>query len=63
MYERMVPGEGELPLHDILSALPADVVIELEVPQTIAGVGRRQPDRSSPARVSRRRAVCCRKCR
>lgn len=23
MFERMVPGEGELPLHDLLSALPA----------------------------------------
>jgi sugar phosphate isomerase/epimerase len=33
MYERMVPGEGELPLRDILSALPVDVVIELEVPR------------------------------
>jgi sugar phosphate isomerase/epimerase len=33
MYERMVPGEGELPLRDILSALPSDVVIELEVPR------------------------------
>ncbi|HZC52882.1 MAG TPA: TIM barrel protein, partial [Mycobacterium sp.] len=42
MYERMVPGEGELPLRDILAALPADVVIELEVPRrslALAGVG------------------------
>lgn len=42
MFERMVPGEGELPLRDILSALPADVVIEIEVPQrslALAGVG------------------------
>ena len=41
MYERMVPGEGELPLRDILAALPADVVLELEVPQrslALAGV-------------------------
>lgn len=41
MYERMVPGEGELPLRDILSALPPDVVIELEVPRrslALAGV-------------------------
>ena len=29
-YERMVPGEGERPLHGILSALPPDIVIELE---------------------------------
>jgi sugar phosphate isomerase/epimerase len=41
MYERMVPGEGELPLPDILSALPPDIVIELEVPRrslALAGV-------------------------
>jgi len=43
MFERMVPGEGELPLRDILSALPPDIVIELEVPQrslALAGVSR-----------------------
>jgi sugar phosphate isomerase/epimerase len=42
MYERMVPGEGELPLRDILSALPPEIVIELEVPRrslALAGVG------------------------
>lgn len=33
MFERMVPGEGELPLRDILAALPSDIVIELEVPR------------------------------
>ncbi len=33
MFERMVPGTGELPLADILRALPADVVIEIEVPR------------------------------
>jgi sugar phosphate isomerase/epimerase len=41
MYERMVPGEGELPLRDVLSALPPDIVIELEVPRrslALAGV-------------------------
>jgi sugar phosphate isomerase/epimerase len=41
MFERMVPGEGELPLADILSALPADVVLEIEVPRrelALAGV-------------------------
>lgn len=42
MFERMVPGEGELPLCDIVSALRADVVIELEVPRrslALAGIG------------------------
>ncbi len=45
MYERMVPGEGELPLRDILAALPRDRVIGLEVPQRSlaeAGIGPRE---------------------
>jgi sugar phosphate isomerase/epimerase len=42
LHERMVPGTGELPLLDILTVLPKDVVIGLEVPQRSlaeAGVG------------------------
>jgi sugar phosphate isomerase/epimerase len=42
MFERMVPGEGELPLRDILAALPPDVIVGLEVPlraQADAGIG------------------------
>jgi sugar phosphate isomerase/epimerase len=31
-FDRMVPGEGELPLREYLSAVPADVVVSLEVP-------------------------------
>ncbi|WP_322857732.1 sugar phosphate isomerase/epimerase family protein [Mycobacterium shigaense] len=41
MFERMVPGEGELPLPDLLLALPRDIVIEIEVPRralALAGV-------------------------
>ena len=41
IFERMAPGAGELPLHDIISALPTDIVIELEIPQrslALAGV-------------------------
>ncbi|HUO39105.1 MAG TPA: TIM barrel protein [Mycobacterium sp.] len=41
LYERMVPGDGELPLADILSVLPLDIVIELEIPRrslAMAGV-------------------------
>lgn len=49
MFERMVPGEGELPLHDILSALPRDIVVELEVPQrTLAVAGVSPFDRLRP---------------
>lgn len=32
MFERMEPGTGELPLLDILDALPRDRVISLEIP-------------------------------
>ena len=32
MYERMPPGDGELPLAEILGAVPADVVVGLEIP-------------------------------
>ena len=42
MFERMAPGTGELPLLDILAALPRDVVIGLEIPlrsEVEAGVG------------------------
>jgi sugar phosphate isomerase/epimerase len=45
MYERMVPGTGELPLVEILAALPRDVIIGLEVPQrslALAGEGPEQ---------------------
>jgi len=42
LYERRVPGTGELPLLELLAALPNDVVLGLEVPQRSlaeAGVG------------------------
>lgn len=32
MVERLLPGEGELPLSDLLSALPRDAVVGLEIP-------------------------------
>jgi sugar phosphate isomerase/epimerase len=32
MYERMVPGEGELPLRDFLRLVPDGVVVSLEIP-------------------------------
>jgi sugar phosphate isomerase/epimerase len=31
-YERLPPGEGELPLLDFVSVLPRDVVVGLEIP-------------------------------
>jgi sugar phosphate isomerase/epimerase len=42
MYERMVPGEGELNLPDVLAVLPRNRVFGLEVPQRgrmTAGMG------------------------
>ena len=42
MFERKVPGDGELPLRDILQALPPAVIVGLEVPlrsQAEAGIG------------------------
>jgi sugar phosphate isomerase/epimerase len=44
-FERMIPGTGELPLLEILSVLPRDVIIGLEVPlRSLAnsGVGPRE---------------------
>jgi sugar phosphate isomerase/epimerase len=58
MFERMVPGEGELPLGDILSALPSDVVIELEVPRrSLALAGVSAIDRLRPCVDAARRLL------
>lgn len=45
MFERLPPGAGELPLHDLLQVLPHNLVISLEVPQraqVAAGTSPRQ---------------------
>jgi sugar phosphate isomerase/epimerase len=43
MFERQVPGEGELPLRELIAVLPADVTISVEVPNLAAlrGIGPR----------------------
>jgi sugar phosphate isomerase/epimerase len=33
MFARLVPGRGELPLRELIAALPADMPISLEVPR------------------------------
>jgi sugar phosphate isomerase/epimerase len=33
MYDRKTPGEGELPLFDMLAAMPRDLVVSVEIPQ------------------------------
>ena len=49
MYERMVPGEGELPLREFVSLLPADVVVSLEIPlRSLAEQGLGPRERMAP---------------
>lgn len=58
MFERMVPGEGELPLPDILAALPCDVVVEIEVPRrSLALAGVSPIDRLRPCVTAARRLL------
>jgi sugar phosphate isomerase/epimerase len=58
MFERMVPGEGELPLRDILAALPPGIVIEIEVPRrSLALAGVSPIDRLSPCVEAARRLL------
>jgi sugar phosphate isomerase/epimerase len=58
MFERMVPGEGELPLRDILSALPPDIVLEIEVPRRSLALGGVSPiDRMRPCVGAARRML------
>jgi hypothetical protein len=55
MFERMVPGEGELPLVDMLAALPDDRVVGLEIPmRSRAEAGVSAYDRLLPAVQSAR---------
>lgn len=45
LYERLPPGDGELPLGDLLAVVPRDVIVSVEVPQRSlaeAGVGPRE---------------------
>lgn len=43
-FERLAPGNGDLPLHDFMRVLPKDIVIGLEVPErnkALEGCGHR----------------------
>jgi sugar phosphate isomerase/epimerase len=45
MHQRLAPGDGELPLLEMLSALPRDRIVSLEVPlrsEAEAGIGARE---------------------
>jgi sugar phosphate isomerase/epimerase len=58
MYERMAPGDGELPLAELLRAVPADVVIGLEIPQrNLAESGVGPMDRLRPCVAAARELV------
>jgi sugar phosphate isomerase/epimerase len=57
-FERMRPGEGEMPLREYLSALPRNVTISIEVPmrsQAEAGIGPK--DRLRPCLEAVRRLL------
>jgi sugar phosphate isomerase/epimerase len=55
MYHRLPPGEGELPLAEMLAALPGDRVVGLEVPmQSRAEAGVSAMDRLRPCVASAR---------
>jgi sugar phosphate isomerase/epimerase len=58
MTERLIPGQGELPLLEILKAVPCDRVVSLEVPllsQAKAGMG--PHERLRPAVAAARRLL------
>jgi sugar phosphate isomerase/epimerase len=44
MHERKVPGEGELPLREVLAALPRDVIVSVEVPEYAKAKGGMAPE-------------------
>ena len=55
MYERMAPGDGELPLAEILGAVPDDVVVGLEIPmRALAESGIGPMERLRPCVVAAR---------
>lgn len=43
MFERMVPGEGELGLRDLVAVLPADRVYAIEVPMRVEALAGKGP--------------------
>lgn len=58
MYERMVPGEGELPLAGFIALLPEDVTVSLEIPRrALAEVGVGPRERLAPCVVAARRLL------
>jgi len=57
LHERLIPGDGSLPLGSLIAALPPGIGISLEIPQVRASLnGLAQPDRLRDA-ASRSRAL------
>lgn len=56
-FDRLAPGDGELPLADFIKALPKDVTIGLEIPQRpLVEQGDSAADRLAPA-IAKARAL------
>jgi len=56
-FERLAPGDGELPLAEYVAALPADVIVGLEIPmRALAEQGVGPAERLAPA-VAKSRAL------
>ena len=56
-FERLAPGDGELPLAEYVAAVPADVIIGLEIPmRAVAEQGVGPAERLGPA-VAKARAL------
>lgn len=56
-FERLIPGEGELPLADFVAALPHDVLIGVEVPSLAEVEARRSLDAFLARAVQASRAL------
>ncbi len=58
MYERLAPGEGDVPLVDVLRVLPPDVPISIEIPQRAkAEAGQRPEERIAHCIAAARRVM------
>ena len=55
--DRLGPGEGDLPLADFLAAIPAEVVVGLEVPQMGKATGTSPAERLAPLIATARRLM------
>jgi sugar phosphate isomerase/epimerase len=56
-YERLAPGDGELPLASFIKALPADVTIGLEVPLRAAAEKGMAPEEWIAPAIAKARAL------